>query len=313
MGPTFIIGSGQCGSRFVHRILARHPEVAFVSGLEDRLSVVRPLASLSGRLYRSLPPAWARNGSLPFGPSVTGRAVGRDISECLVTSFRDLNADDMTPWLAERLRRFFDDRAGAGRSERVLCHRFTGWPRASFLLAAFPDARFIHVVRDGRAVANAWLQTPTWSGHRGPGRWDWGPLPAEYERQWVASGRSFGLLAGIAWMMLIDAHEQACERVPQGQWMELRYEDIVAEPEEAFEQMLGFMGLEMTPTFARRLASAPIRHDQVNAYVREMAARDLAIVDFVLRQHLARCGYLPAERAVAARPSVITLPEAERR
>jgi len=41
----FVIGTGRCGSTLVQEVLARHPEVGFVSNLEDKL----PGLDLCGR------------------------------------------------------------------------------------------------------------------------------------------------------------------------------------------------------------------------------------------------------------------------
>src|SRR4029450_1717544 len=35
-----VIGTGRCGSTLVHEVLARHPEVGFVSNLDDKFSTL---------------------------------------------------------------------------------------------------------------------------------------------------------------------------------------------------------------------------------------------------------------------------------
>lgn len=81
----------------------------------------------------------------------------------------------MTPYLRRRLQDFVAGRLevqGAGD----FLHKFTGWPRARMLAECFPRARFGHVGRDGRAVANSTVQQEWWSGFRGPSLWNFGPL-----------------------------------------------------------------------------------------------------------------------------------------
>jgi hypothetical protein len=73
----------------------------------------------------------------------------------------------------------------------------------------FPEARFIHVIRDGRAVANSWLQTSWWTGYQGPSRWYLGPLPEPYATEWETSDHSFVLLAGLGWKLLLDGFDTA--------------------------------------------------------------------------------------------------------
>ena len=99
------------------------------------------------------------------------------------TPCRDLLAEDMTPYLAPRVREFFASRERAQGCD-VLVQHLTGWPRVGFLRAAIPDLRVVNVVRDGRAVANSWLQMGWWDGWQGPDKWIYGPLPADLRREW---------------------------------------------------------------------------------------------------------------------------------
>ena len=172
----------------------------------------------------------------------------RQVSPIMTAPHRDLLASDLTPWLATRLERFFERRMAA-QGRRVFLHHVTGWPRARLWQAAFPEARFIHVVRDGRAVANSCLQTSWWSGYQGPSGWHLGPLPQPYAEEWDASNGSFVLLAGLGWKLLMDAFQAARAAIPPAQWLEVRYEDVLADPRGQVAAMLEFLGLGWTSRF----------------------------------------------------------------
>ncbi len=176
-----MLGTGRCGSTLVHEVLCQHEDVAFLSNLEDRGRAGGLLTASNGRLYRRLPPSVTQKGGARFAPSEGYRALSREVSPVLEYSERDLQASDATPWLTGRLQRFFTARAQRS-PERLYLHKFTGWPRASFLYAVFPESRFVHVVRDGRAVANSWLQMPWWLGYRGPENWHFGRLGDAHTR-----------------------------------------------------------------------------------------------------------------------------------
>jgi hypothetical protein len=85
------------------------------------------------------------------------------------------------------------------------------------LAAAFPTARFIHVVRDGRDVALAFKALE----HRPP---DTLPDGVIYWRNHVRAGRRFG------------------EAIP-GRYTEVRYEDLLDDPQRELEKLCGFLGL----------------------------------------------------------------------
>jgi hypothetical protein len=287
---VFVIGTGRCGSTVTEEILCRHPDVGFISNLDDRLRLPSGATRWSGRLYRELPTAVAVT---PFGklaPSEAYRTLDREVSPILSSPFRDLVAGDASPWLADRLRAFFAERAAAQHAAPFL-HKFTGWSRAAFLHEVFPTARFIHVIRDGRAVANSWLQMPWWLGFSGPERWQWGPLPPDLAAQWHDADRSFTVLAGLLWRLLVDACDAARAVVPDDQWLEVRYEDVTARPRDAFERMLGFCGLEWCEEFEQGLGRHRLSAARVDAYRRDLDPGELARMTRAIAPTLEAHGY----------------------
>lgn len=285
-----VLGTGRCGSTLVHEVLARHDDVGFMTNIDDRAGRAGAIERLNGPLYRRLPPGATRKGRVRFAPSEGYAALTREVGPLLESPSRDLTEVDVTPWLADRFGRFFSSRAEA-QGRDVFLHKFTGWPRAGFVHAVFPGARFVHVVRDGRAVANSWLQMPWWQGHLGPGAWHFGPLPPDYADEWEASGRSFVLLAGLAWKLLIDAFGRARAAVPSDQWLDVRYEDVVADPQGRIDEILDFIGLARNPAFDRQLARYRFSAGRTEAYRADLGAADRDLLDASLAGHLARYGY----------------------
>jgi len=287
---AWMLGTGRCGSTLVHEIVARHPDVGFISNLEDNADWLRWTGRFNRRLFDAVPNRWTEKGRLRFAPSEAYHLLDRRVSPALATPFRDLTAADATPWLAGRMRALFGEKAAvAGRP--VFLHKFTGWPRAGFLEATFPGSRYVHVVRDGRAVVNSWLQMDWWLGHRGPWDWPWGPLPAAYEAEWEASGRSFAVLAALAWKILLDAFDDARAKVPDGGWLDVRYEDVLADPRGRFAEILAFLDLPWTPRFERALARYQFRSEAAGAYRRHLDTETLGQVEACLVDRLTHHGY----------------------
>jgi hypothetical protein len=288
---VFLISNGRSGSTLVHELLARHPDVGFVSNIEDRVPWLPPGAGrFNNPLYRRVPPGLTRKGRPRYAPSEAWRALAHQVSPMLVASSRDLLDVDAMPWVAERFRRFFDERARV-QGRPVFVHKFTGWPRSGFIRAVFPQARFIHVVRDGRAVAASDLQVPWWRGWKGPGHVGGGRLPEAYLAEWEAAGQSFPMLAGISWKFVMDAYAAARELVPNEQWLDIRYEDLVADPPISCKRLLDFAGLAPHPAFDAALARTPFRADRVDDYRRQLDPASLVALDESLAGHLRRWGY----------------------
>jgi Sulfotransferase family len=288
---VFVIGTGRCGSSLIHELLARHPDVGFLSNLDDRLPGLPAWCGRYGNpLYRRLPSSLTRKGRPRYGPSEGYRALAREVSPMVIESCRDLVANDAMPWVAERFRTFFTKRIRA-QDQPVFLHKHTGWPRSGFIREIFPDARFIHVIRDGRAVAASALRTTWWEGHMGPEAWQWGPLPPAYAAEWEASGQSFPVLAAIAWKILLDAFADARALVPGDRWLDVRFEEVLADPRHQLKELLAFMGLDEHPALERALARTVLSPERQSAYRRQLDPASLALVERSLERHLLDWGY----------------------
>lgn len=293
---VFVLGTGRCGSTLVHEVLARHPDMGFVSNIDDNLGSFNLAGRWNSVLYRRVPPKLAEKGRLRYAPSEAYQVLDKQVAPILSTPSRDLLASDVTPWLAQRTREFFERRTAA-QGQPVFLHKFTGWPRAGFLAEVFPEAKFIHIVRDGRAVANSWLQMPWWPGYRGPENWSFGSLPDDYAKEWEASGRSFVVLAGLAWKILLDAFDAAREQLPADRWLELRYEDILADSQSAFSDMLGFCGLCWSEEFSRGFGRYTFGTGRSQAFRRDLDPASLAALESSLADRLRGYAYDVPSRA----------------
>ena len=288
----FLVGAGRSGSSLVHEVLARHADVGFLTNVEDRVATAPASVGRAARwVYPRLPPSWTEKGRLRLAPSEGYRALAREVSPVLARSGRDLTEDDAEPWLADRLRRFFDEHAthAAAGGRLSFTHKFTGWPRARLLATVFPDARFVHVVRDGRAVAASLLQTTWWDGWQGPERWRYGPLPADLEERWRQSG-SFPLLAGLTWLLMVDAADACAERLGDA-WLTVRYEDVLADPLTSFDRVAEHLRLPADPAFPGAVAATALRPDRRDGFSRALSPATVDLLDDVLGGALRRHGY----------------------
>lgn len=307
----FIIGSGRCGSTLIEEVVARHPGTGFISGLEANLPLPI-LGRWNGPLYRRLPAPFSGRTSqvgepgrrglariarlvsdrgLRVAPSEAYRLLNRHVSCFVSAPDRDLTAADADGPLGDRFRRFFESRARA-QGRELFVHKFTGWPRASFIHRVFPEARFIHVIRDGRAVVGSLLRMPWWKGWNGPAEWGFGPLPDSYSGYWERS-RSAAVLAAIEWSVLIEAAEASKTQIRADLWLDVRYEDFVASPSTETASIMRFVDLPWTEEFGRGFARQNIAPGNSEMWRRSLSDQDQALVLPVLDEHLVRLGYLP--------------------
>jgi hypothetical protein len=302
MTLALVAGTGRCGSTLVQELLCRHPSTGFVSGVDDKLPKLNLAGRHNGRLYRAGAPRPSgmtslrhsrrllERGRLRVAPSEAYRLLDRHVTAGFSRPCRDLVAGDLTPHTARRLRSFFDARITAQGCD-VLVQHVTGWPRTGFVHAAYPDLKVVNVVRDGRAVVNSWLQMGWWDGWRGPENWYLGPLPAPLRAEWEASGRSFPVLAALGWRMLMEAFARARAAHPSGQWLDIRYEDLIADPRKELTRALEFLELDWSPGFERGFRRHELHGGRGDAYRSELTAAQLADVERTLREPLTEWGY----------------------
>src|SRR5919107_63797 len=194
--PIIIVGTGRCGSTIFHHLFARHPHVMWLSGFSDKYPTK---------------PSVNRSVVTALGNPLVYRFFGERVQpgECyrfwdrhaygFSAPCRDLLKEDVTPRMKKQVRAALQAMLTPKRNRMLI--KLAGWSRIGFLKEIFPDAKFVHIVRDGRAVASSVLHVDFWRGWRGPQGWNAGMLSPEDEAVWEATGRSFVALAGIQWQL----------------------------------------------------------------------------------------------------------------
>ena len=203
--------------------------------------------------------------------------------------YRDLLAADVTDKAKSHLPRTMAKILTEKRNRVLL--KITGWPRIGFLSEIFEDARFIHVMRDGRAVANSMLNVYFWQGWKGPQDWGWGELSPAQEDEWNEYGQSFVVLAAIQWKILMDAMEKAKSTISSERFLEIRYENLCSDPVGQFQKVTQFCELEWTVDFERQLGRYQLKNTN-DKFRYDLTAKQQSDLEEVLRDYLMRYGYL---------------------
>lgn len=149
----------------------------------------------------------------------------------------------------------------------------------------FPDARYVHLVRDGRDAALSFLAMPEGIVTK---TWAHPTSVAGFACQWrseVAAARRLGARVGPA------------------RYLEVRYETFVAEPESSLGRICEFAGLEPEPQmldYAGRVDVSTKPHQQsllrpptpgLRDWRTEMAPADVAVFEAVAGDLLEELGY----------------------
>lgn len=283
--PIFIVGTGRCGSTAFHRLLAKHPQLMWLSGF----------AYLFPRK-----PALNRWAVTAMGNPLLQRLFGGRVRPGEQYRFwdehaygfsepcRDLGASDVTARVKKQVRAAIAPMLTAKR-DRLLA-KITGWPRIGFLKEIFPDAQFIHIVRDGRAVASSLLHIGFWSGWQGPRGWRAGSLAPSDESAWHSSNQSFVTLAGLEWRIQMRAMEAASRPLAPGDFLEIKYEEFCEQPVQTFRRVLAFAELPFSADFESSVKVASIKN-MSNRWRKDLTPEQQSLLDDLLRDDLRRYGY----------------------
>jgi Sulfotransferase family len=171
-----------------------------------------------------------------------------DMERIVTTDWRRLSrfGFEQDEWLA-RIAAFFSGihhdyavargkQRWADKSPRYAMHM-------DFIARMFPDAQFVHVIRDGRDVA-------------------------------VSHRKRFGYLSSVRstvkWPRYVAAARASAAKLESGRYFEVRYERLVADNEGVARELLDFLGEEWEPQI---LDFDKKEHDVPDRYYSQLAAR----------------------------------------
>lgn len=283
--PIIIVGTGRCGSTVFHRLLSKHPEIMWLSRFCDRYPT-RP--NINRRVVTAMGnPFLHRLSRGKIQPDECYRFWDR-YAYGFAEPCRDLVNTDVTTKVKLQVRAVMEQMLTSARHRLLI--KITGWPRIAYLNEIFEDARFVHLIRDGRAVASSLLHVDFWRGWRGPQGWRAGLLSLEDQAIWESYDRSFVALAGLEWRIQIRAMDAARRAVDPTRFLEIRYEDFCEQPRNTFQRVFEFAELPFSEEVAAQVAATPIWNAN-DRWRDRLTPAQQRILDEVLGEDLRRRGY----------------------
>jgi protein-tyrosine sulfotransferase len=259
--PTFIIGCARSGTSILKKMLQCHESVAAFPSEANHLW--HPTAYPWVESDHQKPPLWS-------DPS----------------SFTKLSIADWSRGHGDRLRREFAIYQRL-RMKPVFLNKSA---MIAFMLPEvlklFPEARFIHIVRDGRPVALSYARKvhgkmlASEQIHRSHGFW------CSFDE----------LLQQMAWLWKahldeIDRVVQTDDWVEKGIYFECRYEDFCSRPRELVGEILGFMDL---PAEKMRFRNDMEVRDMNYKISNELSPETIASLTATISTTLESKGYSPS-------------------
>lgn len=218
----FVVGAPRSGTTLLQRILDAHPLLTVPNDADFiwRAPGVRgggdpPLTPKlvewvqERRVQSPIDPRGSQLARLELDEDEVARAAER--ASCW-SEFVGAMYDEVSKKRGKRL---------AGQKDPTYAQRV--W----LLYSLFPRAKFIHIIRDGRDVA---LSMFDWAKDKRPGKTSlWAESPAAY--------------CALQWRAYVLAAVSDGAKLPEGQFMQLWYENLVASPAETAGSICRFLDI----------------------------------------------------------------------
>ncbi len=187
----------------------------------------------------------ARSGTSIFGetiaahPRVAYLFEASKIWNTLVPDRPDhrLTAEDASPDVAAAIYRALGEARNDLEGDVLVEKNPKHVLRIPFLRALFPRGRFLHIVRDGRDVVCSLMFR-----NRGS---EWGHLEVPGWREILAAHPDANhIRCALQWKSAVATARSDAADLPNGAYLDLRYEDLVTDPASAMASVWRFLGMD---------------------------------------------------------------------
>lgn len=236
-----------------------------------------------------------------------------------------LLAEHLNPAIARHIDKRFHHFQTQGDKSRFGEKTPSNTLRLPFIHALYPDSRIIHMVRDGRAVVASmlkmlstpprrqrilarlrethWRDLPAMLPLAGRElkrlrsadrqRSFWGPRPPGWE-EWLDLPAP--LMLTKQWCAMVKTARHDLLLFPEKQRLELRYEDLLADPARWLEEIRQLTGLRLWSEAFGASAVASISKDPAQRWRRELDAETVNMIEEEAGDILDQLGYHPIQK-----------------
>lgn len=282
--PVFIVGSARSGTVFVGEVLKSHSEVHCLIERPDVFDHASFLAlnpsvkkqqpeQIRDQLRELYSNAWA----------ITAENCRTCSSIC-----RKSGDKSRLPWVRTCQSKRSVKRYADKSHQHVL--------NVEILLEAFPQAQFIHIIRDGRDVVSSMLRhsgvlswfSDTYINENSEWPHPWfGVEDIDHFRAW--SQWSMAEKCALRWTSWVAAGLEASKTVPKSQWLDINYETLMRQPLQTGASIFSFIGLDLDKKARAKLQESHVA--SVDAWKRRLNKEQQDQVLHIIRGTMTKLGY----------------------
>ncbi|HEV3379808.1 MAG TPA: sulfotransferase [Trebonia sp.] len=280
--PVFVIGAPHSGAEAIGQALKISPGFHVTLGARSVLQAVY---------------AFARRPSLYASHGDATVAVMRD-AFAQAWQIHPVNCMECAPQCRSAAG-LSESQPGACAEERGLARYGDATPDLAYcaeaLIAAFPDARIVQIVRDGRDSVAAMLTDPATMQWFRPGIANVDsefPNPfygvEDSDDRMIWSGLSDAAKCALRWRGAVRLAARLRQALPADQLKTLRYEDMIRNPRDAAGSLTAFAG---TTVAAPIMSNHREVRKQAGTWYQSLTLSELSDIEKIAGEELGRLGY----------------------
>ncbi len=242
--PIFLVGAERSGTTLLRLMLSHHPEISWCHEFEYVVDCIES--------KDKFPPIGDYLNYLSTNRifQATGFQVDQTYSyPQLVNSFLQQQKEQKRkPIIGATVHRHFDR-----------------------LLYIWPDARFIHIIRDGRDVAKSCIGMG-WAGN-----------------VWTGIQR---------WQAAEHLWEELAQQLPQDRHITIFYEDLIAKTEQVLSQLCQFIGVDYNAamlSYPQNTTYSIPSQQYIEQWRKKLSQREIQLIESRISQQLQTAGYSLSE------------------
>jgi len=217
--PIFIIGCPRSGTTLLYRMLSRHPQLCWFTQISDNFPRIPIIANIIYSLFKH------RTSKISQGEKIWGKYCKNNV----------MTEADLTVKAAMFYRNIIEKHLNYFNKPRFINKLPVNCLRIRYINSIFPNSIFIHIVRDGRAVALSAFKYSKEARQKG-----------EVPRDWITNELIGHSLIEYAkrWKNTLDRVSVEKNAVGAGRFIEVKYEDLTEKPVEVIGRLINFCNLD---------------------------------------------------------------------
>jgi hypothetical protein len=250
--PIFIVGAGRSGTTILYNLLSTHSELCWFSNYISKYPHFKQLFFLNKLLDVPFLGIKLRSNIIySKGPKFSIKPVEADRiyhNFCGFIPSKKMTENDFDKNIDNKFKELIRDCIRMTGNKRFINKQTSNIQRIRLLNVMFPDAQYVHIIRDGRAVANSLLNVSWWNDNK---IWWLGKKPPD----WQARGKDPIELCALSWRknveeILVNKH------LFSDRYIEIRYEELVKNVKKTIFKITDFCMLKRSKTFENLLPAS---------------------------------------------------------